>query len=67
MKVLDKKHQFNTMLDESRKLEEVNSDFLSKIVDMEQKIDSLPEQSCGKDTLRKQKIEFKVTSFVKYF
>ena len=60
MKVIDKKHQFTTMLDESRKLEEVNSDFLGKIVDMESKIENLPEQSVGKDTLKKQKIEFKV-------
>ncbi len=48
------------MLDESRKLEEVNNDFLGKIVDMENKIDNLPEQSLGRETLRKQKTEFKV-------
>jgi len=60
MKVIDKKHQFTTMLDESRKLEEVNNDFLGKIVDMENKIDNLPEQSLGRETLRKQKTEFKV-------
>ena len=60
MKVINKKQQFTTMLDESRKLEEVNSDFLSKIVDMEDKIENLPERGMGKDTLKKQKIEFKV-------
>lgn len=60
MRVADKKQEFTTMLNESRKLEEVNSDFLSKIVDMEDKIESLPERGAGKDTLKKQKIEFKV-------
>ena len=60
MKVIDKKHEFKTMLEESRKLDEVNSDFLSKIADMEEKIESLPERGVGKDTLKKQNLEFKV-------
>lgn len=60
IKVVDKKHQLETMMEESRKLEEVNSDFLSKIEDMEKKIGNLPEPSVGKDTLKKQKTEFKV-------
>ena len=61
MKVADKKELFTTMLNESRKLEEVNSDFLGKIVDMEDKIEALPERGAGKDTLKKQKTEFKVS------
>jgi len=65
MKVIEKKHQFTTMVDESRKLKEVNNDFLGKIIEMENKIDNLPEQSSGKETLRKQKIEFKVMSHFK--
>ena len=65
MKVIEKNHQFTTMLDESRKLKEVNNDFLGKIVEMENKIDNLPEQSSGKETLRKQKIEFKVMNHFK--
>lgn len=64
MRVADKKQEFTTMLNESRKLEEVNSDFLSKIVDMEDKIENLPERAAGKDTLKKQKIEFKVISWL---
>ncbi len=48
------------MLDDSRKLEQVNNDFLSKMKDMEEKIIDLPEPSVGKETLKKQKIEFKV-------
>jgi len=65
MKVIEKKNQFTTMADESRKLKEVNNDFLGKIIEMEKKIDNLPEQSSGKETLRKQKIEFKVMSHFK--
>ena len=59
-KVLDKKAQLETMLEDSRILEQVNSDFLSKIVEMELKIGNLPEPSVGKETLKKQRIEFKV-------
>lgn len=64
MKVADKKHQFETMLEESQKLEEVNNDFLGKIEDMEKKIENLPEKGVGKDTLKKQKTEFKVRKII---
>lgn len=59
-KVIDKKNQLETMLNESSKLEQINSDFLNRISDMESKVECLPEPSFGKDTLRKQKTEYKV-------
>jgi hypothetical protein len=51
------------MLNESRKLELINNDFLEKISEMEHKVECLPEPSLGKDTLRKQKTEYKVMNY----
>ncbi len=70
-RVIDKKQQLEIMLNESLKLEQINSDFLNRIADMEKKVQGLPEPSFGKDTLRKQKTEYKVYpelpfSFKKY-
>jgi F0F1-type ATP synthase gamma subunit len=47
------------MLKECHKLDEINAEFSTNITDMEQKIDGLQAISFSKDTLKRQKVEYK--------
>lgn len=49
------------MLNECRKLEQINNEFANRIQEIEQKVESLPNLSFGKDTLKRQKSEYKVS------
>lgn len=59
-RVSDRKSQLESMFNECIKLNEVNDEFMTKIIEMEQKVECLPELAFGKDTLKKQKTDFKV-------
>ena len=48
------------MLKECQTLDQINMDFIERINEIEQKVDSFPELTFGKDTLKKQKTEYKV-------
>lgn len=61
--VTERKDQLETMLNECQTLEQINMDFMERINEIEQKVDSFPELTFGKDTLKKQKTEYKVYSF----
>lgn len=47
-------------MSDCKHLNSVYDEFLTKISGMEQKVDSLPELAIGKDTLKKQKTDYKV-------
>jgi hypothetical protein len=53
------------MLEECRNLDKFNNDFADRISEIEEKIHGLPEPSLGKDTLKRQKTEYKVNYFLK--
>ena len=57
--MIEKKRQFEEMLSDCRRLDQINNDFLNRIVEMEQKVETLPDLTYGKDTLKKQKTEYK--------
>jgi hypothetical protein len=59
-KVIEKKMRLETMLDDSRHLDKLNSEFSDRVGEIEQKMQGLPEPSLGKDTLKRQKTEYKV-------
>lgn len=52
--------RLETMLDDSRHLDKLNSEFSDRVGEIEQKMQGLPEPSLGKDTLKRQKTEYKV-------
>ncbi len=58
-KLDDRKNQLETMLIECRKLEQINNEFSNRIVDMENKVQSLPDITFGQDTLKRQKNQYK--------
>jgi F0F1-type ATP synthase gamma subunit len=47
------------MLNECRKLEQINYEFTNRISEMEEKITNLPSLGHGIETLKKQKSEYK--------
>jgi hypothetical protein len=60
MNVIERKKLLESMFNECQKLESINTEFMNRIIEIEQKVDGLPELTFGKDTLRKQKTEYKV-------
>ena len=60
-KVTEKKTRLEAMLDECRHLDKLNSEFSDRVYEIEQKMQGLPEPSLGKDTLKRQKTEYKVS------
>jgi hypothetical protein len=49
-----------SMLEECRHLDRLNTEFSDRVNEIEQKMQGLPEPSLGKDTLKRQKTEYKV-------
>ncbi len=51
------------MQDECRRIDHLNQQFLDRIVEMEERVQSLPElnSSFGQDTLKKQKSQYKAS------
>lgn len=63
-KVIDRKHSLEAMLNECKKLEQINNEFSNRIYEVEKKVDTFPIlPSFGKDTLKRQRIEYKVLFF----
>ncbi len=59
-RVIEQKKQMEEMLMESKQLNELNDDFNNRLNEMESKLNLLVDISyMGKDTLRKQKFEYK--------
>lgn len=59
-KLSERKQHLESMQDEYKNLSNAYEEFLNKINNMEQKVESLPELSFGKDTLKRQKTDYKV-------
>lgn len=58
-KVIDRKDILETMLNECRKLEQINYEFTNRITEMEEKIQNLTPIGNAVDNLKLQKSEYK--------
>lgn len=59
-KVSNRKQHLESMLAECKHLSSVYDELMSKIGGMEQRVESLPELAIGKDTLKRQKTDYKI-------
>lgn len=63
-KVCHRKQNLESMVAECKHLNSTYDEFLTKISVMEQKVESLPELAIGKDTLKRQKTDYKVDMII---